>query len=665
MTIKSFIILLLSVLSLHRVLEAQSLSVSMRDVDFSGLPTVTLKACVQKNGALVSGLKTTSFTLLENNTPQQIRARCPDPNQINSVVLVLDNSGSMFPVMSKLIEAAGRLVDSLGANDECAILVFGRTVAMVHDFSTDKVSLNAALQTLTASGGTPLFDASYEAVNALSLRTGNRHAVIITDGEDNTSTKTVDEVIALALVYSVKLYTIAFNIEVQNQRIMERMAIETGGSFFVVERPSELNAVYERIAAQITEKCCILEYESTSCVDTLRTLFLAVVDSGLFASDVQSFTSPSRAAFITLELDVPPSLSPLASGMGFITMTPSPSLLLQLNLSFTLTYDPQLVDILPTLPFTLGTVVQNQVVSMVKVAPGELRFTLSGIKPALQTNRLIGFPIQALLADSSRKVPFGIKDIALEGCPSIFGVIPDSTVVCQCMLAADVRMPPAASLTPNESLRLPVSIGSGLSSSVTLLGEMRITLPEFVDLLGVEDGSLLPSNSFDWSLSGRTLTITLRDGVVPKDTAGVFVTLVLRPWISDSARTFTLSIQDIQFWQRCCPLDDVLPEFHFVSDGICQAVVSKKNQAAMRIIPHPVRQGVSSTLFVDIPDAVEDVTAYLIDAGGKVVQVLSHVPLSTGKHQLPLRMEQSPSGQYSVLLMNSQSQFIKSFVLVK
>ncbi|MDT8323391.1 MAG: VWA domain-containing protein, partial [Bacteroidota bacterium] len=177
-SIQAFVLsVLLFFLSVSSI-PAQTLDVSLGEVDFSQLPRVTFKACVREDGLIVRGLDPSQIILLENGAQQELTIRCPDPSDINSVVLVLDNSGSIFAALPKLIEAAQQLVDSLGPNDEAAIVTFGRQIRLEQDFTTDKALLKSVLDGMVANGGTAMFSATYRAIEELETRGGNRHAVV-------------------------------------------------------------------------------------------------------------------------------------------------------------------------------------------------------------------------------------------------------------------------------------------------------------------------------------------------------------------------------------------------------------------------------------------------------------------------------------------------------
>jgi VWFA-related protein len=633
---------------------AQTFSAKISELNFTGLPRVTMKICTDLDGQLIPGLDSSHFTLMENGVPQSLRIRCPDPGGINSVVLVLDNSGSMLPVMSKLIEAASRLVDSLDAADECAIITFGRNITVRQDFTSDKALLKSVLSSLISNGGTPMYDASLLGVQLVGRQSGNRNVVIITDGEDNMSTSTEADVIAQARFYAAKLYTIAFNIELLNQKILERMALQTGGSFFIVERPSELTAVYERIAAEITEKCCLAEYESTNCADTVRTLDLAARYQGRTATDRQVITSPARPARSLLTLSLPDELMPLADGTGFISMTPPPSTELELNLSFTLVYDPDLVDITPPILYTLGTVAQNQVVDIIKVAPGEMRFLFNRIKPASVTPLLVGFPVHALLADSSRRVRFTIRDIVLEGCPSAFSVAEDSTTICQCLAAMPVQIDSVVILGPSVAdSDIPIRVAGGLNLSTGLIGRLRILLPGDLELLGVYGGSLLPEDAIEWTrLPDGTIEIGVPNSAVPTDTAGTIAILRVRSHPSRAARYSVIRVLKSAFWQQCCmttgPSTVVV-----VQDGECERVLLRSSVATVTIAPNPL-SGSSrvSTVSVFIPPSSETGRCLLqmMDSRGRSVATLNDGVLPSGRHSFAFDAAGLPSGRYFAVL---------------
>lgn len=645
------------------------LSVSFEDVDYSQLPRVLFKACVREDGLIVRGLDPSQITLLENGAPQSLSLRCPPATEINSVVLVLDNSGSMSGAMPKLIEASKRLVDSLGANDECAVITFGRGITVAQDFTTDKVRLKNVLDNMSAVGGTPLFDASYEGCGLLQSRTGNRHAVIITDGEDNQSVHTVDEVIAVANMVGARLHTIAFDIDQQYQGVMRRMAVETGGVYFFVSRPSELTEVYEKIADIITEPCCIAEFDSPNCVDTLRSLLMSVTHNGQTAVATIEVVSPSRPARHTLVVDVPDDMTPLATGAGTIDMIPPPSMQLDLTLSFVLEYDQNLVSI-PVLPFLLGSVAQNQAVDMVSVAPGAMRFTFNGIRPALNTTRLVGFPIQALLTDSSRYVDFRIRDIQIEGCPTVFDIAGDSTLICQCYRALDLRLDTVLVLPADAAVSIPLRVGGGVETGIPFWTRLRLALPDNLENVELLPGTLLPDSALQWTRVGSELLLSMPLSVFPVDTAGVLATLRIGPNRAPGMRMFDVRLLESEVWQRCCPTDGPPFVIQVQQEGICEFFLRERpKQVMMRNAPNPfsVRDGSTTYVILDVPEdaAGGGMVLDILDGSGRLVRRLHEGELRAGGLRLPFDATGLPSGAYHAVLRSGDTVVTRAMLYLR
>jgi len=660
---------LLAGLALPAPLGAQQIDVGITDVDFSQLPRVTFKACVRENGQIVRGLDESMFTLLENGIPQNISIRCPDPTEINSVALVLDNSGSIFAALPKLIEASKRLVDSLGDNDEAAVITFGRSIQIEQPFTTDKTRLKNVLDGMVASGGTAMFDAAIQACDELELRSGNRHAVIISDGEDNLSNATVDDVIELANLLDIKLHTIAFDIDPEVQDQMRRMAVETGGVYFFVSRPSELTAVYERIADIITEPCCIGEYISNNCEYPERTLMLTVNDGARSGMSQVTLPSPWRSEESTLTVDVPEELTPLATGRGFIDISPVPSLELKLTLSFTLVYDENLVEI-PLLPFSLATITQNQLVDMQRIGPGRVRFTLAEIQPALATSRLVGFPVQALVADSSKRVSFRIEDPEIEGCPTAFTMVPDSTLICQCFRALDVELDSLRVYAANERITIPVRVAGGLETGLPLRASISVDLPDEAGEIDVLPGTLIDAQDLEWAISGGRLDVATRGTVMPRDTSGVLVRILLGPNTSKDVQQHRIALLASELWQRCCPTDGDLPVLRVLQDGNCSVILRRANPAVeVENAPNPftVTDGGRTTVILHVPAQLDgtDVRLDVHDSRGSHVRTLYHGPLPEGEHHIPFDAGDLPAGTYHAVLVSGRSVVTRTMLYIR
>ena len=648
---------------------AQNLEVSINEVDFSDLPRVTFKACIRENGMIVRGLDPTQMSLLENGSVQELSVRCPDPTEINSVALVLDNSGSILPALPKLVEASKQLVDSLGPTDEAAIVTFGRSIRVDQSFTTNKPLLKSVLDGMVASGGTAMFSATYRACLELESRSGNLHAVVISDGEDNQSTHSVEEVIDYANFLGVKLHTIAFDIAPEFQDVMKKMSVETGGVHFFVSRPSELSAVYEKIADIITEPCCIGEYVSTSCEDTLRSLLLTVTHGGETSSDLVQLRSPARTVQTNLTVDVPPDLTPLATGLGYVNISPPPTTELTLSLSFTLHYDENLTEI-PLLPFTLGTVAQNQLVDMRRIGPGQLRFTFEEILPPFLTGRLVGFPLQALVADSSKKVPFYITDVDIKGCPMEFTLVPDSTLICQCYRSLEVKLDTLPAFEANQEILLPLRIRGGLETVLPLQAQLSLAVPAELEHVDILPGDLFADGDVTWLRDADRIDIAVPAPAFPMDTAGVLAYLRIGPNTGQKVRVIDFSVLGSDLWQRCCPMEGDRPAIRILQDGNCEFLLRRVEPTVeIENAPNPftASDGGTTQIVFRIP-AAEDGRHFTLDvrdSQGRLLHRLFDGSLTEGEHRLRFSAADLPAGVYHAVLQSGDLVVTRSMLYVR
>lgn len=218
-------------------------------------------------GAPVVNLPSAAFSILENTSSvagftltHPISSTAP-----LSVGLVLDYSSSTAPYTGQIETAAGLFVDNLGATDEGELIKFSATVHQIRSYPADKASLKAGIGEPYpgARQGTKLYDALIQSIDHTALRPNIRLAVIgVSDGNDASSTATIDQVIAQATAKGVPIFMVG--IGQLNSVNLQRLAVETGGQFFPYDpATSDLNAIYQTIS-QVLSQQYLLEYTTPS-----------------------------------------------------------------------------------------------------------------------------------------------------------------------------------------------------------------------------------------------------------------------------------------------------------------------------------------------------------------------------------------------------------------
>ena len=152
---------------------------------------ISVVATVTDNaGRHVSNLTADDFTVLEDGVPQKITHFTQDYDVPVSVGIILDTSGSMQNKMSAATAAVERFLNKVHEDDDVFLMTFARNTDIEQEFTSDRRKLSRALNNITISGGTVLYDALQEALD--KVRTGRhdkRAILVISDGYDAGSRK--------------------------------------------------------------------------------------------------------------------------------------------------------------------------------------------------------------------------------------------------------------------------------------------------------------------------------------------------------------------------------------------------------------------------------------------------------------------------------------------
>ena len=129
--------------------------------------------------------------------------------------LVVDTSDSVNDRFSFEQAAATKFLQEVVADKDDLAFVVGvnNSVLLVQDFSADRTLSSHALNQLAPGGGTALWDAVAFAADKLAthpeVQPVARILVVISDGEDNSSSITLKQAIASAQNGEVAVYTVS------------------------------------------------------------------------------------------------------------------------------------------------------------------------------------------------------------------------------------------------------------------------------------------------------------------------------------------------------------------------------------------------------------------------------------------------------------------------
>src|SRR5439155_23882001 len=152
-------------------------------------------------------------------------------------------SGSMAPAMPKLKIAVKEFLGDVPPQDQVTLLAFNDNIFPVMRKQTDPGERIRAVDRLAPWGSTALDDVILRGAEILGRQTGRKALVIFTDGEDQGSHATIQDVERRLQSSDITLYMIGQGRGVTMEplkRIMERLSTPTGGRALFTDSAEDL-----------------------------------------------------------------------------------------------------------------------------------------------------------------------------------------------------------------------------------------------------------------------------------------------------------------------------------------------------------------------------------------------------------------------------------------
>ncbi|MBQ9233882.1 MAG: VWA domain-containing protein [Lachnospiraceae bacterium] len=209
-----------------------------------------------------------------------------------SIELVADKSGSMEADIGTMQTIMSQFVNALDYNtgDMVELIAFDSYVMYMCTYTQDTSLLNNGIYNMTTYGETALYDALYEAVRNAGSKEGARCVIAFTDGIDNCSVHTSDEVINLANTYAVPIFIIGTYSG--DYSIYSDITSRTGGMYWDISSVSDMSTILDSIYTREKNMYC-LEYVSDSSADAYseRNISCVISDDTCGSSLSTTFTA--------------------------------------------------------------------------------------------------------------------------------------------------------------------------------------------------------------------------------------------------------------------------------------------------------------------------------------------------------------------------------------
>ena len=221
---------------------------------------------VDKNGKFVTNLSQSAFHVFENNVEQPIKKLIREDVPV-SMGLIVDNSGSMRTKRGRVEASAVALVKASNPQDEVFIVNFNDEAFLDQPFTSDIKELERGLAKIDSRGGTAMRDAIRMSIDYLK-ENGKRDKkvlVVVTDGDDNNSSGTLENLVKAAQQSEVLIYTVGLLAEEERReakratRALNAIAEATGGKSYYPKELKDVDGVCQQVAHDIRSQY-IIEY---------------------------------------------------------------------------------------------------------------------------------------------------------------------------------------------------------------------------------------------------------------------------------------------------------------------------------------------------------------------------------------------------------------------
>lgn len=235
----------------------QSMTVNVRLVNLN-------IAVVDKGGRTYAGLTANNFRIYDNGVEQAIQHFSAEDLPY-SMGMVLDRSGSMAGMIQEVYNAAFHTIRASKAGDTFFVELFNNQVEMKQELTADQDLLQRQLKGVVAYGSTALYDAILSGLDHLKEgRYDKKALLVVTDGADNSSKHSFQEVLQRARTDGVVIYVVGMfddtmlaaelTREDELRALLSQIAEVTGGRAFFPKTVKQCEQACIDIAKDLREQ---------------------------------------------------------------------------------------------------------------------------------------------------------------------------------------------------------------------------------------------------------------------------------------------------------------------------------------------------------------------------------------------------------------------------
>ncbi|HSE96647.1 MAG TPA: VWA domain-containing protein, partial [Blastocatellia bacterium] len=234
---------------------------------------VRLPITVKRKNKFVLGLVEPNFEVYEDGKRQRIE-KFIAPSQLPlNIAVLMDTSESVklkLPFEKDAAEDFIATVTTYRRKDQVLFATFDSDVELHQDFTDAQEPLIRAIKKVKAGGYTRMYDAVYRIIEEKMANVEDKEArriiVILSDGADTASERSLREAIEMAQAYDVTIFGISTKnfrgiqsgtVESADDKELRRLCEATGGQVFLPSEKAELFRSFSEVSDNLRKEYVI------------------------------------------------------------------------------------------------------------------------------------------------------------------------------------------------------------------------------------------------------------------------------------------------------------------------------------------------------------------------------------------------------------------------
>lgn len=228
-------------------------------------------------------LRAQDVLLVDNGEVRPIEGLVAAADQPLHVILLIDYSESMLDELPVVKAAAKQFARALlRPQDRLAVVGFNQRTFWLTGYTNDWNAVAQAVDRVQPIGETHLYDSVVEMLYELQKTPGRHALVVLSDGVDQGSRFKLEHLVHYARYAGVPVYPIVKNRSLSRwmklgigrleARRLDRIAEDTGATYFIIQSERELAGVYARIAAELRQQYQLVFHSEADVADQWRPL---------------------------------------------------------------------------------------------------------------------------------------------------------------------------------------------------------------------------------------------------------------------------------------------------------------------------------------------------------------------------------------------------------